>query len=463
MDGNTWIIIAVVVALLIALVLFLGRSKDKPDAKKATPPVESSARPSKDLLSDRDEVAAPVEIHDGMSLAELKRAKAARVVGEKGRRETAQEATERNRADHSEATDDSDGWGAMVDDTSLDFSSSALSEVSEAFQPRSERTTQPAIPKVAPVVAATKPTPVVEETSTSLTDGLAKTRKGFIGRLGELFKCDELDENLVEEVEEILYTADIGAKAAADILEAIQSQLTGDDRKDPARVWGFVRQHVQEKLSQREKAIDFDAHTPFVILVVGVNGAGKTTTIGKLASKFQKQGKKVLMVAGDTFRAAAVEQLAVWGDRTNIPVHQGESDADPASVVFAGIEKGVADGVDVIICDTAGRLHTNVNLLDELRKIRRVASKVIDSAPHETFLVLDANTGQNAIQQARLFSEAVDISGIVLTKLDGTAKGGVILGICEELEAPIRYIGVGEGVADLREFKASEFVEALFM
>lgn len=454
MDGNTWIIIAVVVALLIALVFFLGRSKEKPDDTKATPPVESSARPSKDLLSDRDEVEAPVEIHDGMSLAELKRAKAARVVGDKGRRETAQEATERNRADHSEVTDDSDGWGAMVDDASLDFSSGALSEVSEPFQPRSERTTKPAIPRLASVV---------EETSTSLNDGLAKTRKGFIGRLGELFKGDELDDNLVEEVEEILYTADIGAKAAADILEAIQSQLTGDDRKDPARVWGFVRQHVQEKLSLREKSIDFDAHHPFVILVVGVNGAGKTTTIGKLASKFQKQGKKVLMVAGDTFRAAAVEQLAVWGDRTNIPVHQGESDADPASVVFAGIEKGVADDVDVIICDTAGRLHTNVNLLDELRKIRRVASKVIDSAPHETFLVLDANTGQNAIQQARLFSEAVDISGIVLTKLDGTAKGGVILGICEELEAPIRYIGVGEGVADLREFKASEFVEALFM
>ncbi len=452
MDGNTWIIIAVVAALLLALVFFLGRSKEKPDAPKATPPVESSARPSKDLLSDRDEVAAPVEIHDGMSLAELKRAKAARVVGEKGRRETAQEATERNRADHSEVTDDSDGWGAMVDDSSLDFSSSSLSEPSESFQPRSERTTKPAIPR-----------PATVETSTSLSDGLAKTRKGFIGRLGDLFKGDELDENLVEEVEEILYTADIGAKAAADILEAIQSQLTGDDRKDPARVWGFVRQHVQEKLSLREKAIDFDAHRPFVILVVGVNGAGKTTTIGKLASKFQKQGKKVLMVAGDTFRAAAVEQLGVWGDRTNIPVHQGESDADPASVVFAGIERGVAENVDVIICDTAGRLHTNVNLLDELRKINRVASKVIDSAPHETFLVLDANTGQNAIQQARLFSEAVDISGIVLTKLDGTAKGGVILGICEELEAPIRYIGVGEGVADLREFKAAEFVEALFM
>ncbi len=464
MDGNTWIIIAVVIAVLIALVLFLGRSKGPEDTTKATPPADSAARPSKDLLADRDEVAAPVEIHDGMSLAELKRAKAARVVGEKGRRETAQQATERNRADHSEvieeAPDEADGWGAMVDDPNLDFSSSSLSEPSEAFQPRSERTTQPAIPRL----VTPTPSPVPEALAiTSLNDGLAKTRKGFIGRLGELFKGEELDDNLVEEVEEILYTADIGAKAAADILAAIQSQLTGDDRKDPARVWGFVRQHVQEKLSLREKKIDFDAHHPFVILVVGVNGAGKTTTIGKLASKFQKQGKKVLMVAGDTFRAAAVEQLAVWGDRTNIPVHQGESDADPASVVFAGIERGVADDVDVIICDTAGRLHTNVNLLDELRKIRRVASKVIDSAPHETFLVLDANTGQNAIQQARLFSEAVDISGIVLTKLDGTAKGGVILGICEELEAPIRYIGVGEGVEDLREFKASEFVEALFM
>jgi fused signal recognition particle receptor len=304
---------------------------------------------------------------------------------------------------------------------------------------------------------------VADEKATRLSDGLAKTRTGFISKLGELFKGEKLNENLVDEIEEVLFTADIGTSAANDILHAVQSQLNSDQKQDPKTVWAFVRQYVLEKLKAREEALDLERHHPFVILVVGVNGVGKTTTIGKLASKFKKQGKSVLMVAGDTFRAAAVEQLGVWGERTDIAVHQGEPDSDPSSVIYAGIERGVKEGVDIIICDTAGRLHTKVNLLDELRKMNRVASKVIASAPHETILVLDANTGQNAIQQAKLFSEAVDISGIVLTKLDGTAKGGVILGICEELNAPIRYIGIGESVSDLRSFSADEFVEALFM
>ncbi|MEZ4462304.1 MAG: signal recognition particle-docking protein FtsY [bacterium] len=446
MTENIWLVVGAVVLILVALFFVFG--KRRPDAPPKVVPPESATKPQGNLLDNRDEVEAPVEIHDGMTLAEVKRAKSAKVVGDKGRRETAVEATQKSKLDHSETSEASevdDGWGAMLDDA-----------------PPSE-----ADPAVAPAPAATKkPAQGLEEKSESevpLSVGLAKTRSGFVGKLSQLFKGDELDANLVEEVEEILYTADIGPKAAADIIAAIESQLEGDDKKDPAKVWGFVRAHVEEKLSKHEKKIDFSAHQPFVILVVGVNGAGKTTTIGKLASKFQKQGKRVLMVAGDTFRAAAVEQLGVWGERTNIPVHQGEADADPASVVFAGIERGVAEGADVIICDTAGRLHTNVNLLEELKKIRRVASKVIDSAPHETFLVLDANTGQNAIQQARLFSEAVDVSGIVLTKLDGTAKAGRISWICEELAAPIRYIGIGEGVADLREFHAKEFVDALFM
>lgn len=431
-QGVDPIVIGVIAAILVivAIVFFVMRSKPKPPADievKADAP-----KPKKSALDDRLEVEAPVEITDDMSLAEIKRAKAAKITGDKGKRETAVEATEKSKVDHE------------AKETKEDAGADKLEEVSAGWDAMLEEES-------------------VSETGTKLSEGLAKTRTGFIGRLSALFKGEELNENLVDEIEEVLFTADIGTSAANDILEAVQEHLNGDQKQDPATVWAFVRQYVLKKLKAREGKLDLDAHSPFVILVVGVNGVGKTTTIGKLASKYKKQGKSVLMVAGDTFRAAAVEQLGVWGERTNIPVHQGEQDSDPSSVIYAGIERGAKEGFDVIICDTAGRLHTKSNLLDELRKMNRVASKVIDTAPHETILVLDANTGQNAIQQAKLFKEAVDISGIVLTKLDGTAKGGVILGICEELDSPIRFIGIGESVTDLREFKADEFVEALFM
>ena len=391
------------------------------------------------------------------------------------------------KAQLTESGDVSSAWEDMLDGEEDDLLGALSSSASEngpqeiaTLDPELERdsdawVTEPEVPAPKPQPDSPKPIAAPEpagslgeessiiDSGARLSDGLAKTRTGFIGKLGDLFKGDKLNENLVDEIEEVLFTADIGNSAASDILKAVQSQLNSDQKQDPAAVWAFVRQYVLKKLKAREEKLDLDSHHPFVILVVGVNGVGKTTTIGKLASKYKKAGKSVLMVAGDTFRAAAVEQLGVWGERTNIAVHQGEQDSDPSSVIYAGIERGVIEGVDVIICDTAGRLHTKANLLDELRKMNRVASKVIDSAPHETILVLDANTGQNAIQQAKLFKEAVDITGIVLTKLDGTAKGGVILGICEELEAPIRYIGIGESVSDLRAFSADEFVEALFM
>ncbi len=457
-------IIGLVVLILLLVVLVLAFRKKKPPAHVE---LDEKARPKKNVLEDRLEVDAPVEIHEGMSLAEIKRAKAARITGEKGKRETAVEATQKSRDDHATEApakdagldDVSAGWESMLDEDEP-----LLSTTSEASAPAPEPEVRPE-PKVSkPIVSkGLDEGSVADEKATRLSDGLAKTRTGFISKLGELFKGEKLNENLVDEIEEVLFTADIGTSAANDILHAVQSQLNSDQKQDPKTVWAFVRQYVLEKLKAREEPLDLDRHHPFVILVVGVNGVGKTTTIGKLASKFKKQGKGVLMVAGDTFRAAAVEQLGVWGERTDIAVHQGEPDSDPSSVIYAGIERGVKEGVDIIICDTAGRLHTKVNLLDELRKMNRVASKVIASAPHETILVLDANTGQNAIQQAKLFSEAVDISGIVLTKLDGTAKGGVILGICEELNAPIRYIGIGESVSDLRSFRADEFVEALFM
>jgi fused signal recognition particle receptor len=278
-----------------------------------------------------------------------------------------------------------------------------------------------------------------------------------------LFSGDQLDEEIVDDVEEVLFTADIGPHVAQQILRAVEDGLTGEEKQDPARIWGFIRSYTAELLEAHEEPLALESAKPFVMLVVGVNGVGKTTTIGKMASKFRDQGKSVLLVAGDTFRAGAVDQLAIWADRTDMPIHQGEPEADPSSVLYAGIERGIKDDVDIILCDTSGRLHSNVNLMDELGKMARVAEKAMEGAPHETMLVLDANTGQNAIAQAKKFNEAVEVTGVALTKLDGTARGGVILGICDELEAPVRYIGIGESVVDLREFDADEFVEALFM
>lgn len=303
-----------------------------------------------------------------------------------------------------------------------------------------------------------------DDDQTSMADGLQKTRGGFAEAFAGIFRGKKsIDEDLQDHIEEFLYTSDIGTKAATRVIKAIQTKMRDDLKDDPAAVWEFVRAFITDMLVEREGKLDVSAHTPYVMLVIGVNGAGKTTTIGKLASKYKRQGKSVMVVAGDTFRAAAVEQLEVWANRVDVPLHKGESEADPASVVFDGIERGVEEGVDVIICDTSGRLHTNANLMGELSKIQRVASKALDGAPHETVLVLDANMGQNAISQAKTFGEALGITGIVLTKLDGTARGGVILGIGEELDVPVRYIGIGEGIKDLRDFDAEEFAEALFL
>jgi fused signal recognition particle receptor len=433
-----YVIIAVVVVFFFAWLLVAMRAA----AAKKDPPVLPGSGPmdtSKPLAlegPERIEVDAPVEIRDDMSLAEVKRLKAARITGEKGRRETAVEATQKSRAAHTEMPTDSEPEEAPVLER----------RDGEAVSAESTRRA-PAAP---------------EALQATLADGLAKTRTSFIERLGGVFHKESLDEETIEELEEVLFTADIGPAVAATILECVQETMGRDD-VDADAVWGVVRKHVHDLLSKRESFLDIDAHQPFVILVIGVNGVGKTTTIGKLASSYQRAGKSVLLVAGDTFRAAAVEQLQVWGERTQIPVHCGDAEADPASVIFSGLELGLEKGVDIVICDTAGRLHTKSNLVDELAKIGRVSAKVVPGAPHETMLVLDANTGQNAIQQARTFGSAMKITGVALTKLDGSAKGGVILGISEELDAPIRYIGIGEGVRDLRLFDAGEFVEALFM
>ncbi|GAB4563301.1 MAG: signal recognition particle-docking protein FtsY [Haliangiales bacterium] len=295
-----------------------------------------------------------------------------------------------------------------------------------------------------------------------LRDGLAKTRGGFVARLGKLFARKRLDDDLLAELEQVLFTADIGPKTADSLFQALKQRLSKDELSEPEAVWETLREQSRSILAVDTPALDFARTQPFVLLVIGVNGVGKTTTIGKIAAKLRGDGKRVLLGAGDTFRAAAVEQLEVWGERAEAPVVKGKPGSDPSSVIFETIKRGVEEDYDVVICDTAGRLHTKVDLMEELKKVGRSCEKALPGCPHETWLVLDATTGQNAIQQAQLFREAVDISGIVLTKLDGTAKGGVILGICDQMGLPVRYIGIGEGVSDLREFDPEEFVSALY-
>ncbi len=299
----------------------------------------------------------------------------------------------------------------------------------------------------------------------ALKEGLQKTRGGFIARLSGLLGKKQIDAQLVEQMEEILYTADIGGKTATKLFEEVKASLSRDELKDADAVWRVIRGESEKILAAAQSqagAIDLARAKPFVVLMIGVNGVGKTTTIGKLASKWTGVGKKVLLAAGDTFRAAAAEQLEIWGQRTGVPVVRGKEGADPSSVIFDAVKRAEAEGFDVVIADTAGRLHTKTNLMDELQKVRRVVQKAMASAPHETLLVLDSTNGQNAITQAAMFKQAMDITGIVLTKLDGTAKGGVILGICDELKVPVRWVGIGEKVEDLREFDPGEFVAALY-
>ena len=297
-----------------------------------------------------------------------------------------------------------------------------------------------------------------------LTVGLAKTRGGFIARLGALFHGKtELDPSLVENIEEILFTADIGVATSHELIEDLRRELSKQELKRPEAVWDHIKQRSAAILDAAvAPPLDFDRARPFVILVVGVNGTGKTTTIGKLAARIREEGKSVLLAAGDTFRAAAAEQLQIWGDRAQAEVVTGKEGADPSSVIIDGLKRAQETGADVVLADTAGRLHTKVNLMEEIQKVRRSIAKRVEGAPHETFLVLDATTGQNAITQAKMFKDAVDISGIILTKLDGTAKGGVVLGICNELKIPVRFIGIGERAEDLRDFDPQAFVEALY-
>ncbi|MEE4958381.1 signal recognition particle-docking protein FtsY [Pseudomonas alliivorans] len=330
---------------------------------------------------------------------------------------------------------------------------------------------QPAPQAVEPVQALAPVTAPVQEPEAGkvgffarLKQGLSKTSASIGEGMASLFLGKKaIDDDLLEEIETRLLTADVGVEATSVIIQSLTQKVARKQLTDAQALYTSLQGELATMLKPVEQPLVIKAeHKPFVILVVGVNGAGKTTTIGKLAKKLQLEGKKVMLAAGDTFRAAAVEQLQVWGERNRIPVIAQHTGADSASVIFDAVQAAKARGIDVLIADTAGRLHTKDNLMEELKKVRRVIGKLDADAPHEVLLVLDAGTGQNAINQAKQFNQTVTLTGLALTKLDGTAKGGVIFALAKQFGLPIRYIGVGEGIDDLRTFEAEPFVQALF-
>lgn len=421
--------ILIAISILAVLVIVGGvvlarRSRRLPSDQKGT----LDAAPPQLESKERATVERPVEDVEGLSLRELKEARGARL--------------------------------------SEDYKSSEEARAAKDFRKGAQEapTGVPPEPRdTSSKDAPARPAPVKETPAATLADGLERTRSGgFVGRLSKIFAGREtLDAAMVEQIEEVLFTADIGASTSQYLLQKVEEAISSG-QATPDQVWGILRHECAEILASGEGTLSVDGASPHVILVVGVNGVGKTTTIGKLAARYQREGKRVMMIAGDTFRAAAVQQLEEWSKRVDCGFFRGPDEVDPSGVIFDGIQKAREEGYDVVLADTAGRLHTKAPLVDELKKIARVAGKAMDGAPHETVLVLDSNTGQNAIQQARLFHDAVPLTGLVLTKLDGTAKGGIVLGITRELQLPVYFVGIGEGIRDLRPFRPQEFVDALF-
>ena len=341
--------------------------------------------------------------------------------------------------------------------------------------PPEEAEAEAAVEAAPPVKEPEAPAPVIEEEAepieeapptedffTRLRRGLSRTKEAFVERVDRLLKGAKLDDDTIEELEEVMVTADIGVKTAYKLLERIQSESGKGRLKNADAVRELLREEVTKILKNVEAPLNVDGAKPFVIMVLGVNGVGKTTTIGKLAWRYRKQGKKVLVAAADTFRAAAIEQLSEWARRAGAGVIKHEANSDPGAVAFDAMKAAIARDTDVLIIDTAGRLHTRVPLMEELKKVKRIVSREMDGAPHEVLLVLDASTGQNAISQADSFQQALGVTGIAITKLDGTAKGGVIVGISDRFGIPIRLIGIGEKMHDLVDFNAESFVKALF-
>ncbi|WP_299594016.1 signal recognition particle-docking protein FtsY [uncultured Microbulbifer sp.] len=333
-----------------------------------------------------------------------------------------------------------------------------------AFDPAAETQVEPAAPPVTQAQPVTQEKPRKEGFFARIRRGLSRTSSQFAEGMGNLFLgAKEIDEDLMEELETQLLMADVGLDATTEIIDRLTERVSRRELSNGEALYNALQEELAGLLDKVEEPLAIDqGKKPFVILVVGVNGVGKTTTIGKLAHRFLNEGKSVMLAAGDTFRAAAVEQLQVWGERHNVPVVAQHTGADSASVIFDAIQSAQSRGVDVVIADTAGRLHNKSNLMEELSKVRRVMGKLDDSAPHEVLLVLDAGTGQNALSQAETFRDSAGVSGLVLTKLDGTAKGGVIFALAQKLGIPVRFIGVGEQAEDLQPFVAKDFVAALF-
>jgi fused signal recognition particle receptor len=301
-----------------------------------------------------------------------------------------------------------------------------------------------------------------------LNEGLSKTREGFFSKLVRIIAGKpKIDDDVLAELEETLILSDVGVNTTLKIIERMKIRVSDEKNSDTSRLIEILKEEIvavlgEDNQAESEPAIYANGHRPHVIMIVGVNGVGKTTTIGKLAYNFKQDGKKIMLGAADTFRAAAIEQLKVWAERAGAEIVSRQMGADPASVAFDTVQSAVAHKSDIVLIDTAGRLHNKVNLMNELSKVRRVMEKVVPSAPHEVLLVLDASTGQNAIEQARQFTKATQVTGIVLTKLDGTAKGGVVIAIADEFKIPVKYIGVGEKMDDLQVFSKNEFVDSLF-
>lgn len=307
-----------------------------------------------------------------------------------------------------------------------------------------------------------------EEEQEKLEEGLDKTRDSFFGKIDRMIRGkDTVDAEILDELEEVLITSDVGVDTTLDIIDHVEARVEEEQYVSAQELNRLIRDEIAALMLEEseERPVDFDAplpNKPHVIMVVGVNGVGKTTTIGKMAYEYRQAGKSVLVGAADTFRAAAIEQLEIWADRADVPIIKQKHGADPAAVAYDTIEAAEARDTDVVIIDTAGRLHTKGGLMDELAKMKRVMGRKIDSAPHEVLLVLDASTGQNALRQAEEFISSVDVTGLVLTKLDGTAKGGVIIGVSHQFQVPVKYIGVGEGIEDLQVFDRKGFVKGLF-
>jgi fused signal recognition particle receptor len=306
-----------------------------------------------------------------------------------------------------------------------------------------------------------------QQQQTSLDDGLQKTKSSFFSKIGKAIAGrSTVDEEFLDELEEALVAADVGVQTTVKIIKKLEERVARDKYLNTSELNRILREEITQLLAGHSNQVTSfsvpKSGDPYVILVVGVNGVGKTTTIGKLAHQFQKHGQKVILGAADTFRAAAVDQLTIWGDRNNVPVISRGMGADPAAVAFDTVQAAKARGFDVAIVDTAGRLHNKVGLMNELSKIRNVMKKVVDSAPQEVLLVLDASTGQNAVEQAKQFTAATDVTAIALTKLDGTAKGGVVISIADQFQIPVKYIGIGEKMEDLRPFDKADFINSLF-